>query len=110
MSAGSSEGRAAAWTSGTLLGFAVGYLWGGELSGQHSWPKLFWVSIALGLVAFALGVMRSNAPPTPPSASPWRQLLTPPWDWDSARMFGFALINLGIMFGIALGFGPSWTP
>lgn len=94
-----------------VAGLAVGVLWGQHLAGNATWPKLFWVSIALGVAAFGYAVVRTEGLPSGGPGAPSRSaVLTPPWRWDAERLVGFALINAGIAVGIAGAFGPSWVP
>jgi hypothetical protein len=100
--------RASRYVLGTLAGLGLGAAWGAHLAGGETWPKLFWVSIALGLGAFALAIARADVV-RPPSLAV-RDLLSPPWKWESERLMGFALINAGLAVGIAITFGASWPP
>jgi hypothetical protein len=92
-----------------LAGLGLGWLWGAHLAGNDTWPKLFWVSIAMGLVSFAYAMTRPDLAPQADRLS-LTALLTPPWRWDGERLVGFALLNAGIALGIGLAFGPSWSP
>jgi hypothetical protein len=93
-----------------VAGLGVGVAWGHYLAGNQTWPKLFWVSVALGLAAFAYAMTRDDRVGRPNEPLRPGDLLSPPWRWSSERLVGFALINAGIAAGIALAFGPSWTP
>lgn len=93
-----------------LAGLGLGWLWGAHLVGNETWPKLFWVSIALGLVAFAYAMSRPAGFAPQADRFSITALVTPPWKWEAERLVGFAIINAGIALGIALAFGPSWSP
>ena len=79
--AASRNGR---WVVGTLLGCAVGYAWGAHLREMAHWPRLLWVSLALGAasVVLALGRVKEDDR-QPPSSSGLsgvlRELFAPPW-------------------------------
>jgi hypothetical protein len=93
-----------------LAGLGLGILWGMHLYGNETWPKLFWVSVGLGLLAFAYAMTRPAGFAPRTEARRGGALLAPPWQWDPERLVGFALINAGIALGIAGSFGPGWSP
>ena len=107
--AASRNGR---WVVGTLLGCAVGFAWGTHLREMVHWPRLLWVSLALGAasVVLALGRVKEDDQ-QPPSSSGLSgvlgELFTPPWRWTKDRLTAFALINLGIAAGIAGAVAPT---
>lgn len=98
--------RASGLVLSFVAGFAAGWLWGWHLAGNETWPKLFWVSAFLGVVAFGYAMTR----PVPAGAARPAAVLAPPWQWDARRLVGLAVLNAGIALGIALAFGPSWSP
>lgn len=96
---------------GGLIGFGFGLAWGDHLSGQSTWPKLLWVSLALAGVALVFAVRAAGRPaagaPTAIVGETWRDLMTPPWRWRPDRLLGFVVINLAIAGGIGLAFSPG---
>ena len=107
--AASRNGR---WVVGTLLGCAVGYAWGAHLREMAHWPRLLWVSLALGAASAVLVFGRVKEDDRqPPSSSGLSgvlgELFTPPWRWTKDRLTAFALINLGIAAGIAGAVAPT---
>jgi hypothetical protein len=89
-----------------VVGFGFGLAWGDHLSGETSWPKLLWVSLALATAALVAAVTRSarRADRGRVEGSALRQALTPPWHWQPDRLVGFVVLNLAIAGGIALAF------
>lgn len=100
--------NAARYTLGAIAGFGFGVFWGAHLSGNETWPKLLWVSLALAAVAgLAAVVRRSNPLLSPPHRDVWRDVLVPPWEWQVERLVGFMVLNLAIAAGIATSFTPA---
>ncbi len=98
------QSRIGRWTLATLLGGGFGLLWGDHLSGQASWPRLLWVSLAFAAAACLLTL---RARPATPVASTWRDLLLPPWRWSGERLLGLGVLNIALAAGIVIGFqGP----
>ena len=99
------------YVTGALLGFGFGLAWGDHLSGQSTWPKLLWVSLALAGVAVVLAVNAAGRPaagdPTALAGDPWRDIVTPPWRWRPDRLVGFVVVNLAIAGGIGVAFNPG---
>lgn len=99
------------WITGSLLGLGFGVVWGRHLSGAAHYPRLLWVSLALGVVALVLALGRQSSEASNPTdnRSPldltW--LVAPPWRWGSERLWAFALINSGIAMGVLAAFRPS---
>jgi hypothetical protein len=88
-------------------GLGFGGAWGWHLADQPDPPKLLWVSVALaaGATVLALG-SRSSPRATEPdtTAGFWRRVLLPPWRWPAARWIDFALLNVAIAVGVAVGY------
>jgi len=68
------------------------------------------VSIGLAAVlgAFALVKVLRDDPPRFPSDSAWARIgeSFAPWRWSPARLVGFAVVNVAVATGIAVGFDP----
>jgi hypothetical protein len=107
---------------GAALGLVFGILWGRQLSGGQTWPKLLWVSLVLAAVAAVAAVARARAvgdratsgaesgavlADRPVGHGGWRNVLVPPWRWAVHRLVGFAVLNLALAFGIATSFTPA---
>ena len=96
-------GRAVA---STIAGFAFGVWWGAHLvdqGGAHR-PRLFWVSIALALVA-GIGAHRRWRTSAADEGQPVK-ILQVPWRWPLYRLVAFAALNTAIAAGIATGWHP----
>ena len=107
--------RAGRLLVGALVGAGFGYAWGHHLSGGESWPKLLWVSIALGACAAVGAAYRAARPArlvrpddVPGGDGVVSELLSPPWRWDVERLAEFAVLNAAIAIGIGAGFDPGW--
>ena len=97
--------RIGRYVVGAVVGLGFGLAWGHHLTGGAQWPKLLWVSIALGAAAFVLAVTRPRS--AEPSSFGWREVLDPPWRWSEDRLLGFALLNGCIALGILIAFRPA---
>ena len=97
--------RIGRYVVGGVVGLGFGLAWGHHLTGGSHWPKLLWVSLALGAAAFVLAVTRPRA--SQPSPFGWRDALAPPWRWSEDRLLGFTLLNGCIALGILIAFRPS---
>lgn len=85
-------------------GFGAGLWWGARLSerGRVDEPRSLWISLALAVV-FGLGALwrwRRGRPAQDP------HVVSPPWRWPLYRLAGFAVLNLAVAAGIAVGFNP----
>ncbi|MDT4941801.1 MAG: hypothetical protein QOJ34_1890 [Pseudonocardiales bacterium] len=90
-----------------LAGLGFGIAWGWHLADQPGPPKLLLVSVALGAAAIVLVLnsrnsSRSSGPRV--AAGFWRRALVPPWRWPAARWVDFALLNVAIAGGVAVGY------
>lgn len=92
---------------GALVGFGFGLGWGDHLSGQTTWPKLLWVSLALAGVALVLAVKTAGSPTEDDRTLTWHDVMSPPWRWSRDRLLGFVVINLAVAGGIGLTFSPG---
>jgi hypothetical protein len=97
---------------GGAVGVAFGVAWGVHLSGGSAWPKLLWASLSLAAAALVLAVGRAGArPDTSREGRGFRhavsEAMQPPWRWSAYRLLAFAVLNLGISAGIAIGFDPA---
>jgi hypothetical protein len=101
--------RAGRYIFGIALGFAFGGIWGAHLSGNAHWPRLLWVSVALGAVAGTMAVRRAvrEGWRHPDYSRGWRALFVLPWRWSADRLAGFTFINVGLALGIVTTFRPS---
>ncbi len=100
-------------------GFGFGVWWGERLSGGHR-PYLFWVSLAVAVVAGVAALRRraempsspagavaelrslADTPPSRPEAG-WRTIIDPR-RWPTQRFVGLAVLNGAVAAGIAVGF------
>ena len=94
------------------VGFGGGYWWGARLSelGRTEPPSSLWVSIGLagvfGTVAL-VKVLRGTPRRVPAESRMERfELAFTPWRWSAARLGRFALLNMALAAGIAVGFDP----
>jgi hypothetical protein len=88
-------------------GFAFGVWWGAHLAdaGTGHRPRLFWVSIALAgtaLLVLAIRRQQSNR-----ELQPDEPVTVLPWRWPPHRLVSFAVLNVAIAVGIAVGFTPG---
>ena len=88
-----------------LAGFGFGCFWGDHLSGNAHYPRLLWVSSALG--GLALLRLLAGRFPDRPATGPLGYVLTPPWSWQRGRVLGFLLLNAGLATGILLTFAAA---
>jgi hypothetical protein len=89
------------------VGVGFGIAWGWHLADQPNPPKLLWVSVTLAGGALVLALdSRSAAPEVEADATGgfWRRALLPPWRWPAARWIDFALLNIAIATGTAVGY------
>ena len=92
-------------TAGVGLGFGIA--WGWHLADRPDPPKLLWVSVVLAGAAMVLALYsRTPHRATEPTATAgfWRRALLPPWLWPAARWVDFAVLNVAIAAGAALGY------
>jgi hypothetical protein len=105
-----------------VVGFGFGVWWGDRLSGGHR-PSLFWVSVAVAVVASISALRRQPdmAPPgeesavaelrrladttAPEPGRSWRTSIDPR-QWPTHRLVGLAILNGAVAAGIAVGFEP----
>lgn len=88
-------------------GLGFGIAWGWHLAGQPDPPKLLWVSVSLAVAAIVLAVESRTSPRSTEAnatAGLWRRALLPPWQWPAARWVDFALLNVAIAVGAAVGY------
>jgi hypothetical protein len=88
-------------------GLGFGIAWGWHLADQPHPPKLMWVSIALAAAATVLALDSRTSPrATEPKATAgfWQRALLPPWRWPAARWLDFAMLNVTIAAGTAVGY------
>lgn len=93
-----------------LVGFGSGAWWGSYLAdaGSGHRPRLFWVSIGVGLASSLAAVARARRPRLTGMRA-FRAQLEPavaPWQWPAYRLWGFAVLNFAIAAGIAVGYSP----
>jgi hypothetical protein len=98
--------RLGRWVLGAIAGLGFGIFWGHHLSGQASYPRLLWVSLALGGFAalFAVGASNPDEGERVAAGRRWRELLAPPWEWHRDRFLGLVFINAGLALGITVTF------
>jgi hypothetical protein len=103
-----------------VVGFGFGVWWGDRLSGDHR-PALFWVSLAVAVIA-SVGALRRRSEMAPPGEEravaelrgladstqvepglSWRTIMDPR-QWPSHRFVGLAVLNGAVAAGIAVGF------
>lgn len=102
-------------TAGAVVGLGLGVAWGVHVAGtgRTVTPTSLYVCVALAVGSAAVAVARQLQEPAPgdeasgTTASPrddriWQW----PWHWPSDRFVGFALLNMALALGIAIGFRP----
>jgi hypothetical protein len=104
---GSKIGR---YTVAVAVGFGAGAWWGSYLSdaGAGHRPRLFVVSIVLGVAATVAAVIRVGWPHKN-RARGFRAHLAEsvaPWQWPADRLAAFAAMNVAIAAGIAVAYAP----
>ncbi len=101
--------RTGRYVTAALSGLGFGLVWGYALRGGPTWPRLLWVSLALGAAALLLAAGRAGAqqPPVGAGTRLWRRALVPPWLWSAERLVGVAVLNGALALGIASAFRPD---
>jgi hypothetical protein len=93
----------------SMAGFGFGVWWGAHLveQGAAHRPRLFWVSIALAVVA-GIGAYRrwQRSGWADPNEGQPVTVLQVPWRWPVYRLVAFAVLNTAIAAGIATGWHP----
>jgi hypothetical protein len=87
------------------VGLAFGLWWGNRLSDAARLPRLFWVSVALAVVA-AIGVLVRRGRPDPVGAERLSSVVMP-WRWPEYRFAGFVVLNVALAVGIFIGYEPA---
>lgn len=89
------------WTVSVIVGFGFGAYWGHYLSeaGTGHRPRLLWVSVALAVLAVITALVAGRR-----IHAEERAML--PWTWPTARLIGFAALNIAIAVGIAVAYQP----
>lgn len=86
-----------------VFGFAGGAAWGAVLHGrgQEAVPLTLWYALLLAVAAaFAAVALRGSDRDRDPSFA--ARLL--PWRWPSGQWETFALLNVSVAVGVAVGF------
>ncbi len=97
--------RAGRFGAASAVGLGAGLFWGAWLSdaGRVQEPRALWISLGFGIVA-GLGALWRRRRGDRPGRQP---VLTPPWRWPAYRLVGFAVLNLAVAAGVAIGFSPQ---
>ena len=95
--------RVGRYATMAIAGFIFGVLWGTNLAGGDHRPRLFWVSIAMAVIAGLGALYRRQRP-----VAEHRGLgyLVAPTTWPAWRWLGFVVLTVAVALGIATG----WTP